>query len=144
MTGRYIPLLFVLVVVAAFSCSEKSEKAGKPGRTPEALLMAPAPEEEPGFAEHITIDEPPVPMKIVNPPYPEAASKAGIQGRIFIKALVSKDGTVKKAVAIRTEGSGDLERAALDAALQWTFTPAKVKGQPVAVWVTIPFVFKLK
>jgi len=37
-----------------------------------------------------------------------------------------------------------LAKAALDAALQWTFTPAKAKGDPTEAWVIIPLVFRRK
>ena len=36
-----------------------------------------------------------------------------------------------------------LQDAASEAARKWTFTPAMLNGKPVAVWVAIPFHFKL-
>lgn len=32
----------------------------------------------------------------------------------------------------------------MDAVKQWEFTPAKLKGKPVATWVVIPVAFRLQ
>ena len=34
-------------------------------------------------------------------------------------------------------------QASIDAAMKWKFSPAILKGKPVAVWVTVPFKFRL-
>jgi TonB family protein len=76
--------------------------------------------------------------------YPEDALQKNIEGTVWVKALVSKEGRVKKAVVIkRIDGSESLERAALDSAIQMTFKPAFLNNQPVEFWVSIPFKFKL-
>ena len=37
-----------------------------------------------------------------------------------------------------------LAKAAVDAVKQWKFTPATLKGMPVAVWIVVPVSFRLK
>jgi TonB family protein len=101
-------------------------------------------ESEPGIDDKIDVDEFPWILNRVNPVYPEDALKKGIEGTVWIKALVSKKGDVKKAVVIKgIDGSESLEKAAFDAAMQMTFKPALLKNQPVEMWVAIPFKFKL-
>jgi TonB family protein len=36
------------------------------------------------------------------------------------------------------------DQATIDATMKWVFTPAVMNNAPVAVWVTIPFKFKLQ
>ena len=69
--------------------------------------------------------------------------RAGLKGTVYVKILVDKDGKPKKAVVIKstTEIFND---AAVEAAMQFIFTPAVMNNGPVKVWVAIPFKFKLK
>jgi protein TonB len=76
------------------------------------------------------------------PKYPEIAQKAGIEGRVFVKVLVGKDGKVEQIGEI--SGPEVFHEVARAAALQWTFSPAIQNDKPVRVWVSLPFVFKLK
>lgn len=90
------------------------------------------------------VDELPQIVKRVAPVYPRAARKRGEQGTVFVRALVGRDGKpVQVAVASGKGVWAGLDKAAVDAVKQWTFTPAKMKGKPVAVWVVIPVKFKL-
>jgi len=78
----------------------------------------------------------------VYPPYPEIARKAEIEGIVFVKMLLSKEGKVKKTEIAKS--TNDLfNEVSLEAAKQWVFTPAIMNNGPVSVWVTIPFKFKL-
>jgi protein TonB len=78
----------------------------------------------------------------VYPPYPELARRAGIEGIVYIKMWVTKEGKVKKTEIAKTT-SELFNQPAIDAAMQWTFTPAIMNNGPVSVWVTVPFKFKL-
>lgn len=77
-----------------------------------------------------------------NPVYPEEAKKNGIEGRVWVKVLVSKEGNVKKAVAVKSDNE-IFNQSAIEAAMKYTFTPAMQGGKPVAVWVVMPFKFEL-
>ena len=100
------------------------------------------PRYSPGDAQFIPVDSQPVPTREVQPDYPDEARASNIEGTVWIKCLVGKDGKVSKAEVIRPDAEV-LNKAAVAAALQWTFTPAKRKGEPVAVWSVLPFRFKL-
>jgi len=129
-----------LLLLALFACS--GEK--KPAEQHQEQVTSPSfSDKEPGIDEMIDVDEFPTPTKTVNPEYPEEAKKAGIEGIVQLKVLVDKEGNVKKAIVTKTNGSVVLEQAALNAAKQWTFKPATIKKQPVEIWVSLPFKFKL-
>ena len=92
---------------------------------------------------YIPVDEMPQPVTVVKPEYPDIARMAGVEGQVIVKALVSKAGRVLDARLDRTRQVPMLNEAALDAARQWVFTPALTNGRPVAVWIAIPFHFRL-
>ncbi|MDQ7815833.1 MAG: energy transducer TonB [Melioribacteraceae bacterium] len=75
--------------------------------------------------------------------YPEIAKRAGVQGRVFIKAFVNEVGDVVKAEVIKGIGAG-CDEAAVQAVMQTKFKPGKQRGKAVKVQVSIPIVFKLQ
>lgn len=99
--------------------------------------------DEPGIDEFVAVEKPPQIVKRAVPIYPEMAMRAGLEGTVYVKILVDKDGKPKKAVVIKstTEIFND---SAIEAAMQFVFTPAVMNNGPVKVWVAIPFKFKLK
>jgi len=74
--------------------------------------------------------------------YPEIAKRAGIEGKVFVRAYVDEDGNVTTAELVKGIGGG-CDEAALNAILSSKFTPGKQRGKPIKVQVTIPIVFKL-
>ncbi|MCU0406131.1 MAG: TonB family protein [Ignavibacteriaceae bacterium] len=73
--------------------------------------------------------------------YPEIAKRAGIEGKVFVRAFVDETGAVKSAEIVKGIGGG-CDEAAMDAVLKTKFTPGKQRGKPIKVQVTIPIVFK--
>jgi protein TonB len=105
------------------------------------------PEEEylPPPEEFIPYDEAPVPIKEVQPDYPTLARQAGIEGVVWVKALVDKGGKVRDAIVFKPSGaSAGFEEEALKAAYKNEYKPAISNNQPVAVWVVYPVRFSLK
>jgi protein TonB len=98
---------------------------------------------EPGMEDFIPVEKEPQIVKRSMPKYPDMALRAGLEGTVWVKILVDKDGKPKKAVVIKstTEIFND---AATEAAMQFIFTPAVMNNGPVKVWVSIPFKFQLK
>jgi protein TonB len=99
-------------------------------------------EEEPEIDAFIPVEKNPIPVKEVKPEYPDLARRMGIEGTVWVKILVNKEGKVKKAVVIKSD-SELLNESSLQAALQWIFTPAVMSNGPVSVWVVVPFRFQL-
>lgn len=93
----------------------------------------------PGVGEFVYYDDPPTPLSIVQPNYPEMARDGKIQGRVILHVLVGTDGRVKKIKVIRS--ITHLDQAAKDAVRQWIFKPALRNGEAVAVWVEVPVEF---
>jgi protein TonB len=96
-------------------------------------------EDPPDF---VPVEQQPVPVKQVNPEYPEIARRAGVEGTVWVKILVDKEGKAKKAVIMKSDNDIFNENA-IKAALGWVFTPAMMNNGPVAVWAAVPFRFKL-
>ena len=100
--------------------------------------------------DFVPVDEQPVPIKQVQPQYPELARRAGVEGTVWLKVLVSDEGKVKNVKVMNVSSNlknsdkpVGLEESATEAARQWAFKPAIMKNKPVEVWVSIPFAFKL-
>jgi protein TonB len=120
----------------------------------EATVSAPPPppkvekEEEAEPVFFVAVEEMPEPVggigaiqsKIV---YPEIAKRAGVQGRVYVKAYVDESGRVNKVELIRGIGAG-CDEAAMDAVKSVMFKPGKQRGKPVKVQVTVPVLFKLQ
>jgi len=85
---------------------------------------------------------PPTKIRNVNPEYPAVAKAAGIQGVVILETRIEPDGTVSKAQVLRSIPL--LDQAAIDAVLQWQFTPTLLNGQPVAVMMTTTVNFTLQ
>ena len=76
--------------------------------------------------------------------YPEAAEKAGTQGRVIASFIVEKDGSISGAKVVRSV-SEELDAEALrviNAMPKWM--PGKQSGKAVRVKYTIPISFRLK
>lgn len=95
-----------------------------------ASTVAAAPQEEPRT------------KKSVDPAYPEILKRAGIEGEVWIKAVINEQGFVEKAEVIKTSNK-DFNAATIDAAKKWEFVPANKDGKAIKAEVTIPFRFRL-
>ncbi len=107
----------------------------------------PSEDDEPDI-RFIAYDKPPEPIggfaaiqrKVI---YPEIALEAGIEGKIIVRAFVNEFGVVKDCLILSgIEGSG-LNEAAIDAVKKSRFYPAQQRDRNVAVWITVPVIFKL-
>ena len=98
--------------------------------------------EDPSPNEFEPIEKEPTPIVTTIPQYPSLPLRAGLEGNVFLKVLITKEGRVKKAILLKTD-SELFTQSAIDAAMKWVFTPAIMNGKPVPVWVAIPFRFRL-
>ena len=88
-----------------------------------------------------SFDVEPVPVKKVEPQYPERSREAGIQGTVVLRAYIDVHGRVCWIQVVM--GIPVLTESAIDAVRQWEFSPATLKGAPVGAWFEIPVVFQL-
>ena len=96
-------------------------------------------EEPPDF---VAVEKEPAIVKKVEPKYPEIALRAGLEGTVYVKMWVDKEGKVRKVVILKSDAE-IFNQAAHDAAMQWVYTPALMQKGPVSVWVAVPFKFRL-
>lgn len=89
------------------------------------------------------IEKTPEIVRRVEPKYPESAVRGGIEGSVILNIWVDKTGKVRRAVVLRSDAE-ILNSSAIEAAMQWVFTPAIMQRAPVSVWVSIPFRFRLR
>lgn len=75
--------------------------------------------------------------------YPEFAKRAGIQGRVIVKAYVNENGDVVKAEILESLGMG-CDEEAMKAILATKFSPGEQRGKRVKVQVTVPIKFVLR
>ena len=90
----------------------------------------------------VKVDKNPVPLFAPVPVYPDIAVRARLQGTVWVKILVDKNGNAKKAIIQRSDQE-IFNDSAINAALRYKFTPAYIDGKPVAVWATIPFYYRI-
>ncbi len=83
------------------------------------------------------------PRKIAgaNPVYPPLAKSAGIQGIVILECTIGPDGRVSSVRVLRSQPL--LERAAVEAVEEWSYTPTLLNGVPVSVLMTVTVEFKL-
>jgi protein TonB len=92
--------------------------------------------------DFVAFEKEPVAIKQVKPTYPEIALRAGIEGTVYVKMWVDKEGKVRKVVILKSDAE-IFNQPSIDAGMQFVFTPAIMQKGPVSVWVAFPFKFKL-
>jgi protein TonB len=92
--------------------------------------------------DFVPYEKEPTIVKSVIPKYPDLALRAGLEGNVFVKLWVDKEGKVRKVVILKSDAE-IFNEAAIEAAKQFVFTPAVMQKGPVSVWVSFPFRFRL-
>lgn len=87
-------------------------------------------------------DNPPKPLRMVQPIYPFDLRRADLSGEVNLSAIIDENGRVQNARVEQTTHDA-FNQPALDAFQQWTFQPAARDGAPIAVRVAIPMKFIL-
>ncbi|MEZ4221296.1 MAG: energy transducer TonB [Polyangiaceae bacterium] len=103
----------------------------KPAAPPAPLLVA---ERESSVA--------PVALARPRPPYPSEARAGGVEGTVTVRFLVSRAGSVSDVRVV--QGHPLLNSAVISAVKQWRFQPGTFEGNPVPMWQTARFPFRLK
>lgn len=75
--------------------------------------------------------------------YPTIAQEQGIQGRVSIKFVIEKDGSIGE-TKVEESLSPECDKAAISAIKKLKkFVPGKQNGKPVRVWYRLPIRFRL-
>ena len=117
-----------------FSQTLSEHEAGT-GSEPVSTVYEPG---APGLRNPRLLDE-------TQPVYTREATSRGIQGEVWLEAVVLPDGTVGDVQVTKSlDMKFGLDVAAVIAAKQWRFDPGTLDGEPVAVKVGIALEFDLR
>ena len=104
-----------------------------------------------GFSENVTVRRPvrvgdtvkqPTKIHDVKPIYPPIAQSAKVQGVVILEVLIDEAGLVTDARVLRSIPL--LDEAALEAVLQWRYTPTYVDGVARNVVMTVTVHFQIE
>lgn len=86
-------------------------------------------------------DQPPRPIKITRPQYPQEAFVKKIEGTVVLEILIDASGRVVSARVLHSIPA--LNEAAIQTVKQWVFAPAMKHGRPVATIAQAPVGFRI-
>ena len=89
------------------------------------------------------VDVKPKAIRKVNPTYPADAWGRRLEDTVVLQVLVSETGIVRSIKIVQASKYKAFNSAAETAIRQWTFSPAKKNGKPVACWLQVGIKFKL-
>ena len=96
------------------------------------------------FYPGVTITSPKI-RKEVKPKYTREAQAAGIEGTVWLEAVVLPDGKVGNVRVTRSlDSQYGLDEEAVKTVKKWRFKPGMKDGKPVPVLVEIEMTFSLK
>ncbi len=108
------------------------------GTQPVMPIIAPAPPAAPVRISHM--NEGDLIHKVL-PTYPPLARSARIQGTVLLRAMISKQGTIRDLTVL--SGHPMLVSAAIEAVRQWRYRPYVLNNDPVEVETQITVTFSL-
>jgi periplasmic protein TonB len=84
---------------------------------------------------------PPAKLRHVNPEYPELARRAGIRGDVVVECLIDASGRITDVRVL--SGHPLLAPAAVSAVSRWLYSPTRLNGVAVPVFLTVTVRFNL-
>ena len=131
-----ISVLFIITIISiSFSCSNTPPK--------KVMII------DLGWPTSEPVDEKPIPLGgyhtlFKNIVYPESAQSSGFEGTVVVDTYIDETGRVIGVKVLEGFPGTGLDEAAVSAIWKTRFKPAKREGKPVAVWLSIPIVFRLR
>jgi protein TonB len=138
----------IRIGISLDSTTERGDFAAPVGNTMYGVApkVAPVPDAKPYWAAKFVapqqVAELPVLIGEVKAPYPPAARKAGIEGQVILLLTIDESGKVARVRKVAGPGHG-LDEAAVVAAGQFTFKPARYNGAPVATEIRYVYSFEI-
>ena len=86
---------------------------------------------------------PPRVVKETPPLYTKGAFDRGVEGRVVLKVIIRKDGSMGP-VRVDQSLDDELDEAAAEAVRKWQFDPARVNGEPINVLTNIEVDFTIQ
>ncbi len=100
--------------------------------------------DEAGPPRFMPVEVFPVCTYMPSPAYPEMARMAGIEGNVTLWVFVNTGGSVEQVQLYSSSGVSSLDQAAMNAAWNTRWTPARNNNVPTAVWTTLQYRFQLQ
>lgn len=102
------------------------------------------PEPEPSGPLQAGVGGVTAPGRLHTPPpqYTELARRVRLEGKVILQTVIDEQGLVSDIQVIQPLGFG-LSEAAVEAVKTWRFTPATLRGKPVAVFYHLTINFEL-
>lgn len=131
-------------------------QAAAPVLDPAPVMAAPAPSvAQESVSQSAAVSAPPADAimvttdarfraKPVAPEYPPRARHMGVEGTTVLRALVGEAGDTLELIVWQGSGMRLLDDAALAAARQWRFEPARRGDRLLTAWVEVPVRFILR
>lgn len=82
--------------------------------------------------------------RLLSREYPRELRDAGVTGSVVLRMRLDPQGTPDLVVVERRSGHTQFDEAAYRVAQEMRFRPARLRGRPVRVWVTLPVNFSLQ
>jgi len=124
--------------------TETAERDPQPPPPPARATPPPPAEAAPPPPPEPVVTIPPRMRRRAEPKYPEIAKRAGRQGTVVLRVLVGKDGKPLKVEPISPPRKDlGLSDAAVQAALNSRYEPARRGDEPIEMWTTLTYTFKL-
>lgn len=124
--------LIALLGLIIVSCSKDGDETG------DDLSI-----QEPADRIHKTVEQMPKQINVVSVHYPLRAVEAQEEGIVHVKMLLTEDGAVEKVSIFRGSGFPSLDSTAIVAAEKCLFSPGRIGGQPVRMWLYKSFAFQV-
>ena len=77
------------------------------------------------------------------PDYPQEAFDKNWQGNVLLNVEILSSGSIGRILLRKTSGYKILDEAAISAAKEWKFVPAKLEDRAVTAWLVVEIRFKL-
>jgi len=116
----------------------------RPDAPREAMDTPPMAENASVAPRQAKVDAPPKPRRTIRPDYPMGARRRGEQGDVVLEIRVDETGTVVDVSVAGSCGFRELDEAAVLAAKDARFTPAKSGTRPVASTARLTLSFRLR
>lgn len=121
---------------------EADDRFAQPDDLPELSPDAPAAPPPPAPVASARPDASAQPLRAPRPNYPPAAARRGDSGTVLVQVRVDAQGRPVQVDVVQSSRSRPLDREAVRAVQQWTFSPAIRNGQPVEATVLVPVEFQ--
>lgn len=117
-------VLIAVLGITALACPAFSAEPGDRG--PQPKLICPTLRTKVG--------------KMVPPVYPKEAKESSIEGKVSLRYIIGKDGSVQSIEVLR--GSEPFVQAVKTAVAQWKYAPVTLNGIAVEVDTTVDVIFE--